>query len=159
GDPTRVARFRQESSVLARLNHPFVAQLVDVGVADDGTPYLAMEYVRGVPITMWCAQHKLSVAQRLRVFVGLCEAVSSAHQNLVVHREIKPLNILVTAEGVVKLLDFGVAKLLDDEEDTVQTTAGTRLLSPEYASPEQVLGSPVSMATDVHALGILLYEL
>ncbi|HEX7938485.1 MAG TPA: serine/threonine-protein kinase, partial [Gemmatimonadaceae bacterium] len=159
GEPSRIARFQQETAVLARLNHPFIAQLVDAGVADDGTPFLAMEYVRGSPINVWCAEQHLSTEKMLGLFVELCDAVSFAHQHLVVHRDIKPLNILVTAEGVVKLLDFGVAKLLDDDQESVETTAGTRLFSPEYASPEQVLGAPVSMATDVHGLGVLLYKL
>jgi hypothetical protein len=160
GDPGRLARFRQEASVLARLNHPFVAQLVDVGVDTDGTPYLAMEYVRGTIITDWCDIQKFDASKRLKLFIELCDAVAFAHQHLVIHRDIKPLNVLVTPEGVVKLLDFGVAKLMDaEEENRVQTTAGARLFSPEYASPEQVLGAPVSTATDVHGLGILLFEL
>jgi tetratricopeptide (TPR) repeat protein/predicted Ser/Thr protein kinase len=159
GDPGRLTRFRQEAAVLARLNHPFIAQLVDAGVADDGTPFLAMEYVRGSPINVWCDEQRLPVAKLLKLFVELCDAVSFAHQHLVVHRDIKPLNILVTPEGVVKLLDFGVAKLLGDESEAIDTTAGARLFSPEYASPEQVLGAPVSMATDVHGLGVLLYKL
>jgi tetratricopeptide (TPR) repeat protein len=158
-DPGRLARFRQEAAVLARLNHPFIAQLVDAGVSDDGTPFLAMEYVRGSPINAWCEREHLDVARTLRLFAELCDAVSFAHQHLVVHRDIKPLNILVTPEGVVKLLDFGVAKLLDDDEESVQTSAGARLFSPEYASPEQVLGAPVTMATDVHGLGVLLFKL
>jgi tetratricopeptide (TPR) repeat protein len=159
GDPVRVARFRQEASVLARLNHPYIAQLIDVGVAEDGTPYLAMEYVRGNPITTWCVEQRLDVPGRLRLFAELCDAVAFAHQQLIVHRDLKPLNVLVSPEGVVKLLDFGVAKLLDEDEDAVHTTANTRLLSPEYASPEQVMGTPVTTATDVHGLGILLFEL
>ena len=157
-----VRRFRAERQILARLTHPHIARLLDGGVADDGRPYLVMEYVDGVPLTTFCDVHRLAIDERLRLFGKVCAAVQFAHRNLVVHRDLKPSNILVTEDGQVKLLDFGIAKLLDPETAAVSvalTHAGLRLMTPEYAAPEQVRGEAVTTATDVYALGVLLYEL
>lgn len=156
-------RFLRERQILARLQHPGIARLVDGGLTVEGSPYLAMELVEGVPITDWMEEHGLDVATRLRVFLEVCDAVQYAHQNLVLHRDLKPSNILVTSEGRVRLLDFGIARVLgahDDEAGSeALTRAGTLLLTPEYASPEQLRGEPTSTATDVYALGSVLYEL
>ena len=156
-------RFRAERQILARLEHPHIARLIDGGVSEDGLPYLAMEYVEGTRIDHYCDAHHLSTNERLRLFLAVCEAVHYAHQNLIVHRDLKPSNILVTEGGTVKLLDFGIAKLLDDNAaatplDEVPRT-GMRVMTPEYASPEQIRGEPVTTAFDVYALGIILYEL
>lgn len=160
GDPHRVARFKQEERVLAQLTHPLIARILDAGVAPDGTPWLAMAYVDGEPMTEWCRERKLPVLDGLALFTDLCEAVAFAHENLVVHRDLKPSNVLVTPEGVVQLLDFGVAKLIDEEIDQPGLThTGMRVVSPAYATPEQVLGGPITTATDVYGLGLLLYEI
>ncbi|HEY1637313.1 MAG TPA: serine/threonine-protein kinase [Rhizomicrobium sp.] len=153
-------RFRSERQILANLDHPCIARLLDGSVTEEGIPYLVMEYVDGVPIDVYCRQNGLSIEERLRLFRQVCAAVEYAHGALVVHRDIKPANILVTAPGVPKLLDFGIAKLLDAEGSEVASTRMTeRLMTPEYASPEQVLGERITTATDVYALGVLLYEL
>lgn len=160
GDPVRLARFRQEQRVLARLEHEHIARLLDAGVAPDETPYLVMEYVEGTPITSWCDLHGLDVEARLRLFLDVCDAVAFAHRHAVVHRDLKPSNVLVTEDGRVKLLDFGVAKLLEgDDVDAALTATHARILSPSHAAPEQILGEPITTATDVHGLGTLLYEL
>lgn len=160
GDPVRLSRFRQEQRVLARLEHDRIARLHDAGVADDDTPYIVMEYVEGEPITAWCDARGLGVEERLRLFLEVCDAVAFAHRHAIVHRDLKPSNVLVTAEGHVKLLDFGVAKLLEgDDVDTTLTATGMRVLSPDHAAPEQVLGRPITTATDIYGLGALLYEL
>ena len=157
-----VQRFRYERQILASLEHPGIARLYDGGVSGDGRPYLVMEYVDGQPIDAYCDAHRLSVVDRLKLFEGVCDAVQYAHRNTVVHRDLKPSNILVTAEGRVKLLDFGIAKLLAEEPVTPaapRTRTGWRAMTPEYAAPEQVRGAPVTTATDVYALGGVLYEL
>ncbi|GAB5533912.1 MAG: hypothetical protein Rubg2KO_01610 [Rubricoccaceae bacterium] len=156
-----LARFRAERHVLARLDHPAIARLLDGGTASDGRPYLALEYVDGEPITMYADQRRLSVNERLVLFQDVCAAVAAAHRQLVVHRDLKPSNVLVTTDGQVKLLDFGIAKLLDDEADftVAETGADRRVMTPEYAAPEQVRGEPLTTATDVYGLGVLLYEL
>lgn len=157
-----IRRFRYEREILARLEHPHVARLLDGGTAEDGRPYLVMEYVDGQPIDRYCDERKLSVEERLRLFQSVCEAVQYAHRNLVVHRDLKPSNILVDAQGSVRLLDFGIAKLLTDEPNgftSPVTRTGVRVMTPEYAAPEQLKGEPVTTATDVYALGLLLYEL
>ncbi|AHG88147.1 protein kinase [Gemmatirosa kalamazoonensis] len=159
--PDHLRRFRLEQRVLARLEHPNIARLLDVGVTDAGLPYLAMEYVAGEPIDRYCDARGLTIEQRLALFVQVCDAVQYAHRHLVVHRDLKPSNILVTATDAVKLLDFGIATLLEEGSDADGRITGTGLvvLTPEYASPEQVRGDPVTMASDVYALGLLLYEL
>ena len=157
-----LSRFRYERQILASLDHPHIARLYDGGMTDDGRPYFVMEYVEGEPITAYCDAHRLTTKQRLALFRTVCRAVQYAHQNLIIHRDLKPSNILVTEDGTVKLLDFGIAKLLNDEgiEQTApQTAMGMRLMTPEYAAPEQVRGEPVTTATDVYQLGVLLYEL
>ncbi len=157
-----VQRFLLERQVLATLSHPSIARVFDGGVLDDGRPYLVMEYVEGEPITAYSDRHRLSVRERLQLFTAVCDAVQHAHRNLVVHRDLKPSNILVTAEGHIKLLDFGIAKLLtatEEEDGPSLTRTGAHLMTPEYAAPEQVKGQGITTATDVYALGILLYEL
>ena len=154
------ARFRAERQILAALSHPNIARLFDGGLADDGVPYLVLEYVEGKPINLYCEERKLSAAERLELFSPVLDAAQYAHRNLVVHRDIKPSNILVTAEGDVKLLDFGLAKLLEptsDDESLTQT--GQRWMTPEYAAPEQVRADSVTTLTDVYQLGAVLYEL
>ena len=153
-------RFRAERQILAGLEHPNIARMLDGGMTPDGLPYLVMEYVDGSPIHEYCRRHELTVEARLRLFHSVCAAVEYAHHNLVVHRDIKPANILVTAGGVPKLLDFGIAKLLDPALDAAAPTrTAERMMTPEYASPEQILGEPVTTATDVYGLAVLLYEL
>jgi serine/threonine protein kinase/tetratricopeptide (TPR) repeat protein len=156
-----LSRFRHERQILASLEHPYVARLLDGGTTPDGRPFFVMERVQGQPIDAYCRSHNLDVKARLQLFLRVCEAVSYAHRALVVHRDLKPGNILVTAGGVPKLLDFGVAKLLDPVADPgfTATLYGSRPLTPEYSSPEQVRGLPVTTATDVYALGTILYEL
>jgi serine/threonine-protein kinase len=153
-------RFLQERQILARLQHPHIARLLDGGVTDRGSPWFAMEYIEGAPITGYCDEQRLDVDGRVELFLKVCEAVQYAHRNLVVHRDLKPGNILVTGRGEVKLLDFGIAKLLDEGQDTAaRAQTVTRVMTPEYASPEQVRGEAVTTATDVYALGLVLYEL
>jgi tetratricopeptide (TPR) repeat protein len=155
-----LARFRQERQILANLEHPFIARLLDGGATGDGLPYLVMEYVDGIPITDYCAGKNLSIPEILRLFRLVCEAVQHAHQNLVVHRDIKPSNILTTREGVPKLLDFGIAKVLQPGAAGETLTQGElRMLTPDYASPEQVRAAPISTASDIYSLGAVLYEL
>jgi serine/threonine-protein kinase len=155
-----VRRFRSERQILAHLDHPNIAKLFDGGTTDDGRPYFVMEYVEGRPIDEFCAERKLSVRERLELFQRVCAAIHFAHQNLIVHRDLKPGNILVTADGVPKLLDFGIAKLLDPtQEPFALTRLDLRPMTPEYASPEQVRGEPITTASDVYSLGVLLYLL
>jgi serine/threonine protein kinase/tetratricopeptide (TPR) repeat protein len=157
-----VRRFLAERQILSSLEHPNIARLVDGGTTDRGLPYLALEYVEGVPITEHCDEAGCSVELRLRLFVQVARAVQHAHTNLVVHRDIKPSNILVTRDGQVKLLDFGIAKLLDPDAETSAvplTRTGFRPLTPEYASPEQARGEPITTASDVYQLGVLLFRL
>ena len=150
-------RFRTERQILASLDHPNIARLLDGGTTDDGVPYLVMDLIEGVSIDKYCTDHSLSVTERLQLFRQVCDTVQYAHQRLVIHRDIKPGNILVTAEATPKLLDFGIAKLLDPSAHAETTMA--RPMTPEYASPEQIRGEPITTATDVYSLGVVLYEL
>jgi serine/threonine-protein kinase len=155
-------RFLAERQILAGLHHPNIARLLDGGVSESGTPYFVMDFIDGVPIDTYCDENALNLDDRLRLFLTVCETVSYAHRQLIVHRDLKPSNILVTGEGAVKLLDFGIAKFLQAENsvtDNVATGTGQFLLTPEYASPEQVLGQSISIASDVYQLGLLLYKL
>jgi serine/threonine protein kinase/tetratricopeptide (TPR) repeat protein len=157
-------RFRVERQILASLEHPNISRLLDGGEwvppgATESQPFIVMEYVEGVPITTYCFTHNLPIATRLELFRRVCDALSYAHQQLIIHRDVKPGNILVTPDGTPKLLDFGIAKLLDAPADAAQTLTGVRLMTPDYASPEQVRGGAISTVTDVYALGAVLYEL
>lgn len=154
-----VARFRNERQILASLDHPNIARLIDGGTTSGGQPYFVMEYIEGTPIDRYCDEHQLDVPARLRLFQTVCSAVHYAHRNLIVHRDIKPANILVTREGTPKLLDFGIAKVLDVSGPGAVTATEMRILTPEYASPEQVLGERLTTASDVYSLGVVLYEL
>ena len=158
--PARRERFASEQRTLAQLNHPFIARLYDAGSLGDGTPWFVMEYVEGTPLTEYCRTRATSVVGRVRLFRDVCEAVQHAHRHLVVHRDLKPSNILVGNDGIVKLLDFGIAKQLDGLETRKdRTRTGVRLLTPAYAAPEQIRGGRIGTYTDVHALGVILYEL
>ena len=154
-------RFRHERQILASLDHPHIARLLDGGSTDDGLPYLVMEYIEGQPITSYCEGRALTIAERLKLFLKVCAAVAYAHQNLVVHRDLKPGNVLVTDAGVPKLLDFGIAKLLsgEDVDAMPKTVTALHMMTPDYASPEQVRGLPITTATDVYSLGAVLFEL
>ena len=150
-----------ERQILASLDHPHIATLLDAGTTDDGLSYFIMEYVEGQPIDVYCATHGLSTRERLQLFGLVCAAVQHAHQHQVVHRDLKPSNILVTEAGVPKLLDFGIAKLLTPDNARAianATTVGLRPMTPAYASPEQVRGEPVTPVSDLYALGVLLYN-
>jgi tRNA A-37 threonylcarbamoyl transferase component Bud32 len=154
-----LTRFGRERQILARLEHPHIASIFDAGETPDGDPYFVMEHVDGIPITKYAETHGLTVSQRLDLFLQACDAVQYAHRNLTVHRDLKPSNILVTEAGAVKLLDFGVAKLIETEADTAAAPATEALLTPAYTSPEQIRREPASTSGDVFQLGILLYEL
>jgi len=160
GNHVIVSRFLSERQLLARLNHPNIAHLVDAGALGDGRPFLAMEYVDGTRIDEYCNAHSLSVVQRLQVFMKVCAALQYAHEQLVIHRDIKPANILVTEDGEPKLLDFGIARqLASPSAELTSTMAGQRIMTLAYASPEQIEGQALSSATDVYSLGVVLYEL
>ena len=154
-------RFRYERQILAGLDHPNIAGLLDAGATDDGRPYLVMEYVEGRPIDRYGDEERLDVSERVSLFRAVCDAVEHAHRRLIVHRDLKPSNILVGADGTVKLLDFGIAKLLGPEPDAGAplTRAEVRIVTPEYGAPEQLLGGAITTATDVYALGVVLYKL
>ena len=154
-----LARFHRERQILAQFSHPNITHLIDGGLTDDGRPYFVMEYVEETPITEYCDEHKLNIRDRFGLFTQVCEALQYAHQNLVIHRDLKPSNILVTKDGQVKLLDFGIAKLVDETDDPILTRTGYRLLTPEYASPEQIRGKQVNTSTDIYQLGMVLYKL
>ena len=150
-------RFKAERQILASLSHPNIASLHDGGTTEDGLPYLVMELIEGTPIDQYCDQHDLGITERLELFRQVCAAVQYAHQRLVIHRDIKPGNILVTAEGVPKLLDFGIATILSPSAGAETTLV--RSMTPEYASPEQIRSEPITTATDVYSLGVVLYRL
>jgi WD40 repeat protein/tRNA A-37 threonylcarbamoyl transferase component Bud32 len=154
-------RSAREREILASLNHPNIARLIDAGYAEDGQPYLALEYVAGAPLSSYCDERRLSIRERLQLFRQILGAVQYAHAHLVIHRDLKPSNIVVTSEGQVYLLDFGIAKLLTEGEakETELTRLGGRALTPEYSAPEQIAGAPITTAADVYALGVMLYEL
>ncbi len=157
-----VRRFRRERQILANLSHPNIAKLLDGGTTSEGIPYVVMEYIDGEPIDVYCERRDFGIEQRLELFRTVCDAVSYAHRNLVVHRDIKPGNIMVTRDGVVKLLDFGIARFLDPAEGSLDLTLtgdGVRLLTPTFASPEQVRGDPVTVSSDIYSLGAVLYQL
>lgn len=159
--PENIRLFNRERNILAGLNHPGIAKLFDGGVLENGAPYLIMEYVEGTPIDQYCDEHKLSVDERIGLFKKVLKAVRYAHQNLVIHRDLKPDNIFITEQEEVKILDFGIAKLLDTEEeagDTIHVTQ-TRILTPKYAAPEQIRQHPATTATDLYSLGIILHQL
>ena len=161
-DPEILQRFRNERQILASLDHPNIARVIDGGSTKEGTPYFVMDYVEGVPIDTYCRENALSTKQVLDLFRTVCSAVQYAHSRLVVHRDLKPSNILISKTGEVKLLDFGIAKLLLPESVSVKTLAETgnyRLMTPSYASPEQIKGEPIGTATDIYSLGVILYEL
>ena len=157
--PSRRQRFAAEQRTLARLNHPSIARLFDAGTLGDGTPWIVMEFVEGVPLTDHVRTAPFPVEARLRLFLDVCEAVQYAHRHLIVHRDLKPSNVLVTADGRVKLLDFGIAKDIAEVRpvDAGQTIA--RLMTPAYAAPEQARGEPAGVQADVYSLGVMLYEL
>lgn len=155
-DPASPVRFQREQEILARLNHVNIAHLLDGGLTDTGQPWLALEHVQGEYITRWCDQKNLSISERARLLIPICSAIQFAHQNLVIHRDIKPANILINSDGVPKLLDFGIAKLLDTENpDQTQTL----IMTPAYAAPEQRSGGIVTTSVDIYQLGLILREL
>src|SRR5580704_2031586 len=156
----RRERFLSEQRMLAQLNHPSIARLYDAATLPDGTPWFVMEYVEGVPLTKYCSERKSSIRDRLELLRSVCEAVQYAHQHAVIHRDLKPSNILVKSDGSPRLLDFGIAKQLQDlDTATDRTRTSARLMTPAYASPEQVRMEPTGVQTDVYSLGVILYEL
>jgi non-specific serine/threonine protein kinase/serine/threonine-protein kinase len=160
-DPEVLTRFRHERQILATLSHPHIATLLDGGTGRAGEPYLVMEFIEGTPLDRYCDSHNLSISERMVLFQQLCSAVQYIHQNLIVHRDLKPSNILVTADGVLKLLDFGIAKLLKPELMATMadaTSADRRIMTPAYASPEQMRGEPITTTSDIYSLGVILYE-
>jgi len=152
-------RFRSEGRMLGRLDHPNIARLIDAGVIEDSQPYLVLENVEGEPIDSYCERLELGLEARVALFQGVLAAVGHAHSHLIIHRDLKPANIFVTREGTVKLLDFGIAKLLTQDGDATLTQTSAQALTPQYAAPEQFLGRPATTATDVYALGLVLYVL
>jgi eukaryotic-like serine/threonine-protein kinase len=154
-----VRRFRQERQILADLDHPNIAHLLDGGTTEGGVPYFVMEYIDGQPLDQYCEEHQLSLRDKLQLFQAICDAVDYAQRRGVVHRDIKPGNILISTDGVPKLLDFGIAKMLHNEADGPKTIAGHQVLTPAYASPEQLAGDNATTASDVYSLGVVLYEL
>ena len=160
--PAMLLRFRTERQILATLNHPNIGKILDGGETADGRPFIVMEYVEGQPITLASQSRGLSTRQRVELFLPLCSAVHYAHQKLIIHRDIKPSNVMLTPDGVVKLIDFGTSKALEPQvvlSDLSPTESGMRMLTPDYASPEQLQGAQLTTASDVYSLGVLLFEL
>ncbi|MGM0546115.1 MAG: protein kinase domain-containing protein [Bacteroidota bacterium] len=156
---TNIQRFKQEQRILASLNHTGIAQLFDAGITDDGFPYIIMEYVLGIPIIEYCRQNNITLKKRIELFKQVLDAIQHAHENLIIHRDLKPDNILVDDNGNVKILDFGISKLLEDDNELSLTRTGSRILTPKYAAPEQIKQANITTATDLYSLGILFYEL
>ena len=154
-----IQRFKREQNILARLNHPGIAQLYDGGITDQGFPYIIMEYIDGVPITTYCEKHQCSVSEKICLIRQVLNAVQNAHENLTVHRDLKPDNILIDRSGNVKILDFGISKLLEDEDNLMLTQTGSKILTPRYAAPEQIKGKQVTTATDMYSIGVVFYKL
>jgi serine/threonine protein kinase len=159
GSEEVVRRFEQERSILASLEHPNIARIFDGGCTEEGWPYFVMEYVDGQTIDEWCDERRLNTSERIRLFRAVCAAVHHAHQHGIIHRDLKPGNILVAKDGTVKLLDFGIAKVVRSDTQNTQTHTLLGLMTPEYASPEQLRGEGTTPLTDVYALGVILYEL
>lgn len=158
--PMRRDRFKTEQKLLAQLNHPSIARIYDADALADGTPWFAMEYVEGMPITAYCEHHRCGIPRRLQLFLAVCEAVQHAHEQAIIHRDLKPSNILVKGDGSIRLLDFGIARQMESlDTPPIQTQAGLRLMTPAYASPEQVRGGMVGIQADVYSLGVILFEL
>ncbi|MEE4330347.1 MAG: serine/threonine-protein kinase, partial [Wenzhouxiangella sp.] len=161
-DASALRRFDAERQILASLEHPNIARIIDGGTAADGTPYVAMELVEGQPITRYCERRRLGLGDRLKLFNKVCDALAFAHRRCIVHRDIKPGNVLVSESGDPKLIDFGIAKVLQPERmalDLPETRIEQRPLTPEYASPEQLTGRPIGVASDIYSMGVMLYEL
>ncbi|CAM2065278.1 Non-specific serine/threonine protein kinase [Sulfidibacter corallicola] len=158
-DPYLRSRFERERRILTRLNHPHITPMVDSGLARGGVPWFAMSYVQGLPLDRWCDHRELSIRERVGLFVKVCRAVAYAHGNHIIHRDIKPANIMVSDDGEPRLLDFGIASLLDPDSGEQLTASRVGLMTPEYASPEQIAGGPLNARTDVFSLGVVLYEL
>ena len=158
-DPGLERRFRRERQILATLEHPGIARMLDGGATSEGQPYFVMEYVEGQSLPAWSEQRKCGIEERLKLFLQVCDAVEYAHQRLIVHRDLKPGNILVAGDGICKLLDFGLARMTDAPADEELTQTGMPLMTPAYASPEQVRGEPFAVSSDVYSLGVILYEL
>jgi serine/threonine-protein kinase len=155
-----ISRFEHERQILAQLQHPNIARLLDGGMSDDGLPYFSMEYVSGMPIDRYCDHHQLSIEDRIELFITICHTVQFAHNNLIIHRDLKPGNIFVTNDGSVKLLDFGIAKVFDEDKDLPGLTrTGNYAMTPEYSAPEQIQRKMITTASDVYTLGLILYEL
>ncbi|MFP8488976.1 tetratricopeptide repeat protein [Gracilimonas sp. Q87] len=154
-----IQRFKREQQILARLNHPGIAQLYDGGVTDEGFPYIIMEYVDGLPITEYCDKQQCTVSEKVRLIEQVLKAVQNAHENLTVHRDLKPDNILIDGSGNVKILDFGISKLLEDIDNLMLTQTGSKILTPRYAAPEQIKGQRITTATDMYSLGVVFYKL
>ena len=154
-------RFQQEREILASLEHPNIARLLDAGTTGDKIPFLAMEYVEGLPVDDYCNKNNLDLNERLDLFCKVCAAVNFAHRNLIVHRDLKPSNILVTEDGIPKLLDFGISKILSPDYEQINSATVTKMgaMTPSYASPEQLANKSVTTATDIYSLGVILYEL
>lgn len=157
--PENINRFKREQRILARLNHPGIAQLYDGGITGEGFPYIIMEYIDGIPITEYCKKNQCDIEQKITLFEQVLEAVRNAHENLTIHRDLKPDNILINRSGKVKILDFGISKLLEDDEDLIITKTGSRLLTPRYAAPEQIKQEQITTATDIYSLGMVFYKL